>query len=90
MEVSKYLTKQADLPALGPLIGEFNEAVKGVRMRAVSYPLSRYISAAEVKTAELLDSPLPEVTSGSLVLRVVADWCDAISAYLITPSEGGA
>ena len=90
MEVSKYITKQADLPALGPLVGEFNQAVQGVRMRAVSRPLSRYISAVEVKAAELLDSPLPEVSGGSPVLSVVADWCDAISAYLITPSGGGA
>jgi hypothetical protein len=90
MEVSKYITKQSDLPSLGPLVGEFNEAVKGVRMRAVSRPLSRYISAAEVQAAELLDSPLPEASGGSPIVRVVADWCDAISAYLITPSEGGA
>ena len=90
MEVSKYITKQSDLPSLGPLVAPFSEAVKGVRMRAVSRPLSRYISAAEVQAAELLDSQLPEAPGGSPIVRVVADWCDAISAYLITPSEGGA
>jgi len=90
MEVSKYITKQSDLPSLGPLVAPFSEAVRGVRMRAVSRPLSRYISAAEVQAAELLDSPLPEAPGGSPIVRVVADWCGWISAYLITPSEGGA
>ena len=90
MEVSKYLTKQADLPSLGPLVGEFNQAVKGVRLRAVSRPLSRYISAAEVKASELLDSPLPDDAGGSPIVRLVADWCDRLSAYQITPSGGGA
>ena len=89
MEASKYLTKQADLPALGPLVVDFHQAVKGVRMRAVSRDLGRYVSAAEVTAADLLDQPVAVMPDGPPPLRVVADWCDRQGAYIPTPSGGG-
>lgn len=82
MEASKYVTKQADLPALGPLVADFDEAVKGVRMRAVSRDLGRYVSAGDVKAAELLDQPVEVVPDGPPALQVVARWCDRRGAYL--------
>jgi len=89
MEASKYLTKQADLPALGPLVVDFHQAVKGVRMRSVSRDLGRYVSAAEVTAPELLDQPVVVTPEGPAPLRVVADWCDLQGAYIPTPSGGG-
>jgi len=89
MEASKYLTKQADLPALGPLVVDFHQAVRGVRMRGVSRDLGRYVSAAEVTAAELLDQPVAVVPEGPPPLRVIADWCDRQGAYIPTPSGGG-
>ena len=89
MEASKYLTKQSDLPSLGPLVVDFHKAVRGVRMSGVSGDLSRYVSAAEVTAAELLDQPITVAPDGPPPMRVIADWCDCLGAYIPTPSEGG-
>ena len=89
MEASKYLTKQADLPSLGPLVVDFHQAVKGVRMRSVSGDLARYVSARDVTAAELLDQPVAVAPGGPPALRVVADWCECLRHYVPTPSEGG-
>jgi hypothetical protein len=89
MEASKYLTKQADLPALGPLVVDFHKAVRGVRMRGVSRDLGRYVSAADVTAAELLDQPITVAPDALPPIRVIADWCDCLGAYIPTPNEGG-
>ena len=81
MEASKYITKAADLPSLGPLVADFDEAVRGVRMRAVSRDLGRYVSAGDVKASELLDKPIEAQPDGPAALQVIARWCDRRGAY---------
>lgn len=84
MEASKYITKAADLPALGPLVSVFDDQVRGVRMRAVSRQLSPYVSARDASTAELVDLPVEVAPGGSAPLRVIAAWCDRQGLYLPT------
>lgn len=89
MECSKYITKQADLPKLGPLVSEFHHAVRGVRMRGISRDLAQYINDREPTAADLLDSPLAAAEGMPLPLRVIADWCDEQGSYIGTLSGGG-
>ena len=89
MEASKYITKQADLPKLGPLVGEFGQAVRGVRMRSISKALGQFVADREVTAADLLDQPLTVAPDAAPPLKVVAEWCDALRHYVPTASGGG-
>jgi plasmid rolling circle replication initiator protein Rep len=81
LEAAKYATKATDLLALGNDLPEFNRQMRGLRLYGISRQLQRYISAADVQSAELLDReqfPVPVIAPA---LSAVAEWFDATQEY---------
>lgn len=81
VEAAKYASKATDLLALGDELPEFHRQMKGLRLYGVSKALQRYVSAADVSAAELLDSdrfPVPVIAPS---LHAVADWIEAAQEY---------
>jgi plasmid rolling circle replication initiator protein Rep len=81
VEAAKYATKATDLLALGDQIPAFHHEMKGLRLYGISKSLQRYVSAADVADAELLDTdqfPVPAITPA---FSAVADWIDSAQEY---------
>lgn len=81
VEAAKYASKATDLLALGDQLPAFHHEMKGLRLYGISKQLQRYVSAADVSAAELLDTdqfPVPCITPS---LSAVAQWFDDSQEY---------
>lgn len=81
IEAAKYVAKATDLQRLGSSLPLFHHEMKGLRLYGISKSLQRYVSAADVSDAELLDTeqfPAPAITP---VVQAVAEWSDAAQEY---------
>jgi plasmid rolling circle replication initiator protein Rep len=81
VEAAKYATKATDLLKLGDAIPAFHHQMKGLRLYGISKSLRRYVSAADVSAAEMLDTdrfPVPAITPA---LSAVAHWIESAQEY---------
>jgi plasmid rolling circle replication initiator protein Rep len=81
VEAAKYASKATDLLQLGDALPSFHHEMKGLRLYGISKQLQRYVSAADVSAAELLDTdqfPVPCLTPA---LSAVAQWFDDSQEY---------
>lgn len=84
IEAGKYVTKSADIHALGQQAPELHCQLKNKRMLGVSKALRKYVTDAEVLESELTDQA-EVLASNSAMAHVVAQWDSEVSEYRITP-----
>ena len=83
LEVAKYVTKSADILALGPHAVELATQLRFRRMVAVSHALRKFVPNYEPKEDEFLDA-VPNIPSTSDTMQVIAQWDKTTSLYHIT------
>ena len=83
IEASKYATKATQLQELGHSVAEYHHQVRGKRLYAVSRPLSKYIKAEEISSAEMMDTDSKPLPPGTDTVDLIAEWFEDSSEYLI-------
>lgn len=81
VEAAKYATKATDLLALGGDLPAFHHEMRGLRLYGVSGALRRFISDADVRQDELLDTSQFPVPILEPALSAVAQWFDESQEY---------
>jgi hypothetical protein len=84
MEAAKYISKGADIGALGDAAAEFHIQLKGQRMIQLSHKLGKFIRSGEIEAAEMIDTEEIE-TSTNPMFHTVVEWDSLLSSYTITP-----
>jgi hypothetical protein len=82
VEASKYCTKATDLLALGPVLADFHQQLRSLRLIGISGDLQRYISADEPAGTELNDVQ-PEDPLSPLAVKCRAFWDESEGHYRI-------
>lgn len=83
-EVAKYITKSAEIAALGDLAPEMHRQLANVRMIATSRRLSQYIKQGEITAAEMNDN-LREEAPFSPLAHFAAQWSESAGKYQTIP-----
>ena len=81
IEATKYATKATDLIAMGPALGTYHFAVKGLRLSASSTSLKPYISDTPINSSQLVDS---ETVVEGETARGKALWFEDVQEYLFS------
>jgi plasmid rolling circle replication initiator protein Rep len=85
LEAAKYMAKATDLAALGDMLPQLNNEMRGLRLIAISKALSRYVGSADMGPTNMFDLQKIEVPPITPTFSAIAEWLESAQEYRFAP-----